>query len=279
MANSGWSWHLFAAPAIWIAKWRGKKVLVNYRGGEADTFFLRAMTWVKLSLNKADAIVVPSRFLAEVFGKWGYATQIVPNIINLDRFTPDPSSKNRTAPHLLVARNLEPLYDNATALRAFSVVKQRYPDARLTIAGSGPEREALQQQAHSLGIGEAVKFAGRVENSEMPMLYKAVTIALNPSLADNMPISILEALASGVPVVSTNVGGVPYLVEDEPHALLVPPGDHDAMAAACLRLLADPGLADKLVAAGQKHVREFAWSQVKGKLFAVYEGLQINCNC
>jgi glycosyltransferase involved in cell wall biosynthesis len=119
-------------------------------------------------------------------------------------------------------------------------------------------------------LADAVVFAGRVENSEMPTLYKTMSIALNPSLADNMPISILEALASGVPVVSTNVGGVPFVVEDGKTALLVPPGDHEAMAQACLRLLADPALAEKQIQAGQELAREFAWNRVRGKLFAVY---------
>ena len=270
MANSGWSWHLFAAPAIWIAKWRGKAVVVNYRGGEAEAFFAHAFSWVKPSLRKADAIVVPSGFLREIFSKRGFTSHIVPNIVNLERFA--PGSRADGAPHILVARNLERLYDNTSALRAFALIRRQYPTARLTIAGSGPEREALETLAGELGVADAVIFAGRVENSEMPALYQTVSIALNPSLADNMPISILEALASGVPVVSTDVGGVPFLVEHEKTALLVSPGDHEAMAEACLRLLAERGLAERLIAAGQMLAREFAWSQVRGKLFAVYSG-------
>jgi glycosyltransferase involved in cell wall biosynthesis len=268
MANSGWSWHLFAAPAIWIAKMRGKSVVVNYRGGEAGEFFARSFAWVKPSLDKADAIVVPSGFLGGIFGRRGYAARIVPNIVNLEHFS--PGAPDISAPHILVARNLEKLYDNASALRAFALIRQRQPTARLTIAGSGPEREALHALARELGVAEAVTFAGRVENSDMPALYKTVSIALNPSLADNMPISVLEALAGGVPVVSTNVGGVPFLVEDEKTALLVPPADHEAMARACLRLLEERDLSARLVAAGQSLAREFAWSQVRGKLFAVY---------
>jgi glycosyltransferase involved in cell wall biosynthesis len=269
MANSGWSWHLFAAPAIWIAKARGKAVVINYRGGEAEEFFARAFAWVKPSLQKADAIVVPSSFLGGIFGKRGFATRIVPNIVNLERFA--PGVRTEAAPHILVARNLERLYDNASALRAFALIRQQHSGARMTIAGSGPEREALERLAGELGVAEAVTFAGRVENSEMPALYQTVSIALNPSLADNMPISILEALASGVPVVSTDVGGVPFLVEDGKTALLVPPGDHEAMARACLRLLADQRLAERLVGAGQVLAREFAWRQVRGRLFAVYD--------
>ena len=268
MANSGWSWHLFAAPAIAIAKARGKTVVVNYRGGEAEEFFARSFARVKPSLDKADAIVVPSEFLGEIFGKRGFATHTVPNIVNLERFS--PGEHNETAPHILVARNLEKLYDNASALRAFALVRQRHTNARMTIAGSGPERVALESLAAELGVMEAVTFAGRVENSEMPKLYRNVSIALNPSLADNMPISVLEALASGVPVVSTNVGGVPYLVQDQKTALLVAPGDHESMARACLRLLEEPALVQNLSTAGLSLAKDFSWPQVRGKLFAVY---------
>ncbi|HET7062568.1 MAG TPA: glycosyltransferase, partial [Nitrosospira sp.] len=125
MANSGWSWHLFAAPAIWIARMRGKAVVVNYRGGEADSFFNKSFLWVKLSLSRADAIVVPSGFLERVFERRGFSTKIVPNIIDLSRFaagTRTHQANGPGSPHIIVTRNLEPIYDNATALRAFSIV-------------------------------------------------------------------------------------------------------------------------------------------------------------
>lgn len=270
MANSGWSWHLYAAPAIWIAKLRGKAVVINYRGGEAEDFFSRAFACVKPTLKQADAIIVPSGFLAAIFAKRGFVTRIVPNIVNLERFAPIDLVTKPAAPHFLVARNLEPLYDNSTALRAFAIIRQRHPDARLTIAGSGPERELLERLADTLGIANAVTFAGRIDNADMPALYRTVHIAMNPSLADNMPISILEALASGVPVVSTNVGGVPFLVEHERTALLVAPGDADGMAAASLRILSDAGLARRLITAGQELAREFDWNRVRGRLFEAY---------
>ena len=270
MANSGWSWHLHAVPAIWIAKLRGNAVVVNYRGGEAEEFFARAFAWVKPSLKRADAIIVPSGFLALIFGKRGFATRVVPNIVNLERFSSIDVSEKPAAPHILVARNLEQLYDNTTALYAFSRIRQQYPDAYLTIAGSGPELETLENLARSLGIAEAVTFAGLVQNTEMPALYRTVHIALNPSLADNMPISILEALASGVPVVSTNVGGVPYLVEDGKTALLVPPRDPERMADAMLRLLRDESLRNHMVQAGVKHARQFSWERVREQLLSTY---------
>ena len=272
MANSGWSWHLFAAPAVWIAKLRGKAVLVNYRGGEADVFFPREFAWVQPTLKRVNKIVVPSGFLEKVFANRGFITRIVPNIVDLSRFMPNHTRKqNLLAPHIVVAQPRELLYDNSTALKAFSILRKTFPDARLTIAGSRPERTKLEAIAKELGVTDAVVFAGQIDNEHMPMLYRDADIAINPSLADNMPISVLEALASGVPVVSTNVGGLPFLVEDGKTALLIPPSDPERMAEAMLRVLSDESLRRRMVQAGLDHARRFAWESVRGELFLAYE--------
>ncbi len=273
MANSGWSWHLFAAPAIWIARMKGKPVLVNYRGGEAASFFAKAFFWVRPSLARTSAIVVPSGFLEAVFAKRGFATCIVPNIIDLSRFSAGDiqgTSWKADAPHILVARNLESIYDNATALRAFAIIKQTLPAARLTIAGSGPQRQMLESLASELALADAVTFTGRVDNAGMGVLYQRSDVMLNPSLADNMPISVLEALASGVPVVTTDVGGVPYLVEHEKTALLVPPQNPVAMAAATLSLLNDCAKAGRVRSAGLESVQQYTWPNVRDRLLLAY---------
>ncbi|TFW19392.1 glycosyltransferase family 4 protein [Duganella callida] len=274
MANSGWSWHLFAAPVIWIARLRGCPVVINYRGGEADSFMRRQQQWVRPSLLRADAVIVPSGFLHAVFSRYGVDTQVVPNIVNLERFSAAPAAPLGDAPlRLLVARNLEDLYDNATALRAFAIVRKQHPQARLTIAGSGPLRADLERLTAELGLADAVTFTGRVDNADMAALYQGADIMLNPSLIDNTPNSVLEALASGVAVVSTNVGGVPYLVEDGRTALLVPPAAPDAMAAAVLRLASEPALAAGLRQAGRQLVQQFNWTSVRPRLLGVYHAV------
>ena len=269
MANSGWSWHLFAAPAIWVAHLRGKPVVINYRGGEADQFLQRSQRAVRASLARSDALIVPSGFLESVFGKYGIAAQVVPNIVNLERFSPATGASG-AGPRLLVARNLEAIYDNATALRALALVRQQQPQATLVIAGSGPLRAELEALAAGLGLTQAVTFTGRVDGSDMARLYREADIMLNCSLVDNTPNSVLEALASGVPVVSTNVGGVPYLVEDGRTALLVPPAAPQEMAQAILRLCAQPALADSLRQAGLRQVQQYTWNNVRPRLLDVY---------
>jgi glycosyltransferase involved in cell wall biosynthesis len=268
MANSGWAWHLFAVPAIWVAHVRRVPAIVNYRGGEAESFLLREARLILPGLARARAVVVPSGFLEGVFANYGIATEIVPNIVDLDRFSPAPPRPGRT--HIVVTRNLEPIYDIPTAIRAFATIRGRYPDARLTIAGSGPLRLELEQLAQSLGVADTVRFTGRLDNEQLPDLYRSADLMLNPSTVDNMPISVLEAMASGVPIVSTNVGGVPFVVEDGSTALLVPPRNPEAMAAATLRIFDEPMLRERLRAAGIERARRYAWPQVRERLFAVY---------
>ena len=271
MANSGWSWHLFAAPAVLIARLRRRPVIVNYRGGEARSFLARQSGWVLPVLRRANALIAPSGFLQALFTDYGLPAAVIPNIIDRTRFYPADISP--AAPHLVVTRNLEPIYDIPTALRAFAIVHRQYPGARLSVAGSGPELARLEALAETLGIGAAVRFCGRLEPDEMAGLYRRASLMLNPSTVDNMPNSVLEAMACGVPVVSTDVGGVPFIVSDGDTALLVPPRAPEAMAAAALRLLGEPGLAAGLRQRALAAVQAYEWPVVKAQWLGLYREL------
>lgn len=268
MANSGWSWHLFAAPAILLARLRRVPVVVNYRGGEAEPFLRTQARVVLPIMRRAQALVVPSAFLQALFERYRLRAEIVPNVVDLTLFAPAP---NRPAgQHVVITRNLEPIYDIATALRAFAILRRRYPLARMTVAGTGPLWDELQSLAWSLGLGDAVRFAGRLDRSAVAALYREADVLLNPSRVDNMPNSLLEAMASGVPIVSTNVGGVPYLVAHEKTALLVPPADAEAMAEAIARCFDDEALRIQLVTAALQKCRAYSWEQVRPQLLALY---------
>ncbi len=270
LANSGWAWHLFAAPAIVVARLRGTPVIVNYRGGHADAFFARAPRHVLRLLGSAALRVTPSGFLVRVFRAHGLAAEVVPNIIDLSRFSPAPQRDFGDAPHLIVTRNLEPIYDIPTAIRVLAEVRRRYPRARLTVAGSGPELERLRQFACDQGLEEVVSFSGRIDNAAIPALYARADCVVNPSTVDNMPNSILESFASGVPVVSTDAGGIPDVVAHGVSGLLVPVGDAPAMANAVLQVLGDPGLAARLRAAGLAEAAKYDWPTVRDRWFDAY---------
>ena len=269
MANSGMAWHLFAAPAIWIARLRERFVVVNYRGGGAGPFLSRQGIVVRLALLRASLIVVPSRFLQRVFDSHAIETRVVPNIVDTTLFSSNRSDDRGW--HAVVARNLEDIYDIPTAIRAFALIHQHQSRARLTIAGSGPARKSLEEIVDELGLSRVVTFTGRLDNERMAAVYRTCDIMLNPSLVDNMPISLLEAMASGVPIVSTNVGGIPDMVDDGKSALLVPAGAVEAMASSAIRVLGDRELAEKLRNAGFEASRRYTWPEVRPVLYAVYE--------
>jgi len=269
MANSGLAWHLFAAPAIWIAALFRVPAIVNYRGGEAAAFLARRAAVVRFTLRRAAALVVPSGFLRDVFARHAIAAEIVPNAVDVSAF--NPAASRPPGLRIVVTRNLERIYDVATAIRALAIIRREQPEASMTVAGSGPEREALAALAEELGVADAVRFTGRLEHSKLPGLYREASVALNPSTVDNTPNSLLEALASGVPIVSTDVGGVPYLVAHEKTALLVPAGDPLAMTEAVLRLNRDHALAERLRSAGLALAQQFAWGQVRVALLGAYQ--------
>ncbi|WP_407278625.1 glycosyltransferase family 4 protein [Aromatoleum evansii] len=272
MANSGWSWHLFAAPAVWIAHLRRVPVVVNYRGGEADDFLARSARWVCPTLRRAAGVLVPSGFLRDVFLRHGVESRIVPNVVDVARFHADARPRCAgDAPHVVVARNLEPIYGISTALEAFAQIRAACPRARMSVAGTGPQADELIARAAALGLDGSVRFTGRLERDEMAALYRDADVVLNPARVDNMPNSVLEALASGVPVVSTDVGGVPYIVENGRSALLVPRDDAAAMAAAVLHLVRSPELGARLVEGGLHEVRRYTWAEVRHTLFSAYE--------
>ena len=271
-ANSGWAWYLFATPAIWVAKLRGARVVVNYRGGNAARFFAGASPLALHTLKAADVVVTPSSFLQRVFAEYGMAAEVIPNIVDLTRFRSDVLRPGGDAPHLIVTRNLEPIYDIPCAIRAFAMICACFPNARLSIAGVGPEREALARLGNQLGLSDRIRFTGRIPNEEIPALYRSADCMLNPSSVDNMPISILEALASGIPVVTTNAGGIPDMVEDGATALMVDVGDAKAMADKTISVLRDRRLAEDLRRRGLGRVSSFAWPQIRQQWLKIYHG-------
>jgi len=269
-ANSGWAWHLFASPALALALLRQVPAIVNYRGGLADSFFASAPRWVLRLLGSAALRVTPSAYLQRVFGKFGLTAEVIPNVVDLSRFAFAPQRDFGDAPCIVVTRNLEQIYDIPMAIRVFGRVRHSFPGARLVIAGSGPELEALQSMVKDLAMDDAVRFTGRVDTADMPSLYAGADCMLNPSRVDNMPNSILEAFACGVPVVSTDAGGIPDMAQHGVSALLSAVGDESAMAENLLRVLQQPGLANSVRQAGLAEASKYDWPQVKQQWLAAY---------
>ena len=263
---SYFSFLLAPLPAVLVAKLYGKPVVMNYRSGEAPDHLKRSAI-ARHTLRKVDANAVPSRFLHDVFAEFGISCDIVPNIVDADRFRFRPRDPLR--PRVLSTRNFEPLYNVPCTLRAFHLIQDRCPDATLTLVGDGSLGAELRQLADELGLRH-VTFAGRVPPEDIWKYYAEADIYLQTPDIDNMPSSVLEAFASGCPVVSTNAGGVPAILTGGLHGLLVPCGDPNGAAEAVVRLLEDPGLARRLADAALETCAKYQWSAVRAQWIALY---------
>jgi glycosyltransferase involved in cell wall biosynthesis len=274
MANSGLAWFLLAAPAITTASRNGIPVVVNYRGGLAREFLRKSAPRVLEVLRRADALVVPTIFLQHVFAEHGIEARVIPNVVDVEVFAPAPTARTvADAPHVIVTRNLETIYGVDVALRTAALLRKRFPGLRMSIAGSGPERAALEATTAALGLSDAVGFTGRLEVAQMAALYRDADVVLNASRVDNTPNALLEAAASGVPIVSTDAGGIPYLLQHEKTALLAPVESAEQLAAAVERVLKDESLRRSLREAGLALANSCSWPVVRAQWLGLYEQL------
>jgi glycosyltransferase involved in cell wall biosynthesis len=153
-----------------------------------------------------------------------------------------------------VVARLEPEKGHPTLLEAWPAVVRAVPNAHLLVVGEGGRREALERQAAELRIAHRVVFTGR--RDDVPAVTAALDVAVLPSYREAQGLTILEAMALSRPVVASNVGGIPEVIEDGVSGLLVPPRDPDALAAAIIRLLVDHSYADTLARAGHEVVHD-----------------------
>lgn len=264
---SYFSFLLAPTPAIFIARLFGKKVILNYHSGEAEDH-LRCWPRTAVPIMKlADELIVPSPYLVDVFRKFGLQARAVANIIDVDRFK--FRERKPLLPVFLSNRNLYPLYNVACVVRAFAIIQQKFPEAQLTIAGDGRQRAALEALVRDLKLRNVV-FYGLVAPDKINNLYHEADVFLNSSNIDNMPGSILESFASGLPVVSTNAGGIPYIIKHEQTGLLVPKNDHEAMAARAMQLLESPSLAESIAHNAHEECPAYTWEAVRETWLSAY---------
>jgi L-malate glycosyltransferase len=264
---SNWNW-INSAFAIVTAKMLHKPITMVYRGGGFAAFAARAPWTVLPFLRRVDVLIVPSGYLHREFDKHGLRHRIIPNVIELDGWP--YKRRERLAPKLLWVRHIRPGYNPWMAVEVLQRIRQRYPDATLTMAGDGNMEEEMRRRIADENV-QGVTMVGHLPLVKLRELLTTGDIFINTTNVDNQPRSVMEAMACGLPVVSTDVGGIPFLIDHRVQGLLVPPRDPDAMAAAVCELLDDPALGLRLADAAIEMVRSFSWKQSRFLWRKVYE--------
>ncbi|WP_029037700.1 glycosyltransferase family 4 protein [Salinimicrobium xinjiangense] len=238
------------------------KYIPILHGGELPARLDRSPGASKKLFGKAFLNVAPSLYMKTVFQQAGILNvRYIPNSINLE----DYPFKERVElrPRLLWVRAFAEMYNPLQALKVLELLLPDYPNAELCMAG--PEKDDSWKtciryaKLHRL----PVRFPGQLPKEEWIALSEQYDIFLNTTNIDNTPVSVIEAMAVGLPVVSTNVGGLPYLISADIDGVLVPPNDPERMAAAVNNLFKDPERAVERILAARKKVEAFDWERVR----------------
>ncbi|MBZ9779416.1 glycosyltransferase family 4 protein [Psychroflexus sp. CAK8W] len=218
--------------------------------------------------SRAKVNVAPSPYLLHHFEKAGYTNlSYIPNTINLENYK--FQQREQLQPNLLWVRSFAHIYNPLLALKVLEALLKSYPDAKLSMVGPFKDDSIEDCKTYANEHNLPVTFTGGIPKEDWLEYAKDFDIFINTTNVDNTPVSVIEAMALGLPVVSTNVGGIPFLLKDEQDALLVNPDDVHSFTEAVLKLLKNPELARKLSKAGRQKVEHFDWEVVKEKWHAV----------
>ena len=264
---SYFSFVLAPTPAILIGKFYGRKVLLNYHSGEAEDHLQRWRRTAIPTIRLADVIIVPSEYLVGVFKRFGLTAHPIYNLIDVSRFRFRDRIPLR--PIFLSNRNLEVHYGVDRVLRAFAIIQQRIPQAKLEVIGDGSQRQTLEALARELRL-QNTTFHGKVDPDSIMDVYDAADIYLNGSEIDNQPLSLLEAFACGLPIVTSDAGGIPYMVSNGNTAMVVPRGDYVQMAERAIELLNNSSRAKQMIQQGRQECLKYSWEAVRNAWLDVY---------
>lgn len=232
-------------------------------GGGLPAFARRHPWSVRQCLQGATAVVSPSGYLISQLTPYRQDIGLLPNPLDVTRFR--YRARRRLSPRLVWVRSFHEMYNPGMGPRVVAGLVRDFPDVRLTMVGPDKGDGSLDRTralAAELGVADRITFTGGVNPRDVPEWLDSADVFLNTTRIDNTPVSVMEAMASGLCIVSTNVDGVPFLVRDGEDALLVPDDDPGAMTAAVSRLLQDEALSFAMSTAARRKAETWDWTVI-----------------
>lgn len=263
---SGWGMLPVVYGVIVGKIWR-KRIIVTYHGGEAAEYFAKHGEFARRWLKRADKVIVLNGYLEKVFSRYDIPCVVIPNIVTLKE--PICSPKASIAPKFISIRHLTALYRIDLIIKAYEQVLMHYPEATLDILGQGDKREELERYVHEHQL-KGVRFVGQVPNEQIYDYLQANDIMLSAPTIDNMPVSLLEAMNAGLLVISSNAGGVPYMIENGRTGLLFESGDAEAMAKQIEWALSHEEESMQMIEKAKIEVQKYSWENIREALLPLY---------
>lgn len=253
---------VMAELATTLAGVTGKRSVLFLHGGNLPVYAPKHRRRVDRVFTRAAAILAPSEYLASAFRSWGYDVQVIPNVLDVDRYT----YHHRTAaqPKLLWMRTFHEHYNPLMAVRTLERVSREHPGASMTMAGAdhGLLHETIAE-AERLGVLDRIQFPGYVDHEQKLAAFEDHDLFLNTNRIDNMPVSVVEVSLAGIVPVATAVGGLPAIIDDGRNGILVDCDDDAAMADAVLGLLSDPARFSQMSGDAREFGLRSSWPSVR----------------
>ncbi len=265
---STWNfWYAFAVSQV--CRMLRAKYIPILHGGNLPVRLRKNPILCRMVFGNAYINVAPSGYLLHMFRDAGYKTALVPNPFDSAEF-PFTQRKN-IGPKLLWVRAFSPIYNPEMAVRTFAEIIREFPDATLCMVG--PEKTGLLEKMKRISESQrlGIRFTGRLSKPEWAALSTEYDIFLNTARIDNTPFSIIEAASLGMAVVSTDVGGIPHLLENGKTALLVRDNDDEAMAEAIRKIVMNQDFAQQLIVRSQRLTRQSDWSELREKWLEIFK--------
>lgn len=253
--------------------------LLNYRyvpvlhGGNLPQRLVKNPKLCRWLFKGATCIVSPSLFLKHEFLKHDIKTAYIPNFIELNKYP--FALREHGFPRILFVRSFASIYNPVLAIEVLKSVQQDFPEAVLCMVGPDKDGtlEVVKARVKEYELEHSVTFTGRLAKEEWIKLSGQYNVFINTTFIDNMPVSLVEAMALGLPVVSTNVGGIPYLVTSGVNGLLCKPGDTDEMVSMIKKLFEESLLYESLVHNGRLLAESLDWKQVSRQWMNLFQSL------
>jgi glycosyltransferase involved in cell wall biosynthesis len=274
-------WAMPHALFGWVARWAcGARMVITFYGVELRwvATSLRPLRWfLARAARSCDRAVAISSYTAEEVRRLGRAeVAVIPYTTGLPEDEGERSARSGGRFTVLFVGRLVERKGVHVLLEAMQRIPRDLP-CRAVIVGDGPELDRLRGLAQALGLSDVVTFTGRIASTALQAAYRASDALVLPAVVDRrgdtegLGVVLLEGMHYGVPVIGSELGGIPDIIEHERSGLLVPPGDASALALAMERLARDPALALRVGEAGRRRVREhFSWPAIAAKWVALY---------
>ncbi len=225
---------------------------------------LKSSPYLSHFLFKNAAInISPSHYLLKIFLEAGFDTEYIPNFVETGLYP--TKCREKLTPRLLYVRSFHEIYNPKMAIRVLAILQKKYSNIELCMVGPNKDgsKEAVEVLAAELGVSQHLKITGKLSKEAWIVLSSDYDIFINTTNFDNLPVSIIEAMCLGFPIVSTNAGGLPFLIEDGKNGLLVDKNDAEAMAENIIKLLEDNSLANEISKNAINKGNYFDWKIIK----------------